>query len=697
MRSRLLTSAVALVAAASVAFGIQPSVDTALEPQLDPDRVFPDPLLAGDFVQYSPDPVSGESQYLSGIRELEERYPDVIRVDDICELACEHLSAADLAELETKGYLVKDQASGEPLRITSAGGRELPVITVTDFAYDEVPVEDRVDLYISMSIHGNERAGLEGSLRFIEDLGVHHTDEKENGAEHLLVNGDPERPFYTELTTTEALRAARLVFVNLNPDGWARGDRFSPRGPGLPARGNDNGIDLNRQWPTLGWHSGAGQQYDTLSQPEAKAGRALIEGALGVPEGAADLHGENADDVLLAIMFPAGQFDPGQLAGQVELAEAIKYNVNHSVHPGANGLLVDLFDLPVQPAEYHTAYDAIGYDDSGFQGDYLVQQGILEMDHEFVFSNLAPSNVFIAELEQVHVDTSRELLEATLVTTIVAHTGDGITYTAELGAKTVAVVENPEVLTDACRVDLTTPDAACAGPIPAPRFPNLTQKPYESTTMQYFRDLAEYVDAGSEVVFVGADEVAAGAVDADVLVVNDRAAPRVRTADGTLAPVDRAAFWNGVKDFGTAGGTVVLTDAAMQGLVDMGVVGTGSVTRTTQYAGEVQDIDRSHPLLTDVGGVIGQTYFEVPIGYRVNTSPAWRVNSTAWRNAGGSVAATADGQAALGSAPLGAGRVTVFGAILPTAFQGDPHTHGLADYAVTYAGNAILVNALAGR
>jgi hypothetical protein len=350
-----------------------------------------------------------------------------------------------------------------------------------------------------------------------------------------------------------------------------------------------------------------------------------------------------------------------------------------------------------QPAEFHTAYDAIGYDDAGFKGDYLVQQGILEMDHEYILSNVVPSNVFVPALEQVHVDTSRELLEATLVTTIVAYTGDGITYTAELGDATVAYVDNPEVLTHACRTDLTTPDAACAGPIPNPPFPNLTQKPYRSSSMQYFRDLARFVDEGSDVVPVGADVVAGGNVDADVLVVTDRAVPRVRQDDGTLAPVDRAAFWAGVKGFAEAGGQVVLTDAALQGLVDMGVVGSGAVTRTTQYAGEVQNIDRSHPLLTDVGGVIGQTYFEVPLGFRVRTSPAWRVNTTAWQNAGGTVAATAAGQAALGSAPLGDGRVTIFGAILPTANQSEAHTHGLADYAVTYAGNAILVNALAGR
>jgi hypothetical protein len=51
----------------------------------------------------------------------------------------------------------------------------------------------------------------------------------------------------------------------------------------------------------------------------------------------------------------------------------------------------------------------------------------------------------------------------------------------------------------------------------------------------------------------------------------------------------------------------------------------------------------------------------------------------------------------LGTVPLGAGSVTIFGAVLPDASQTSAHTQGLADYALTYAGNAILVNALAGR
>jgi hypothetical protein len=615
-------------------------------------RVFPEPMLALDYVQFSPDPVTGVSQYLDGIAELERRYPEVISVDDIGDLI------------------------GEP-GVRSRGGRQIPVITVTDHAVDD---GDKVDLYVSMSIHGLERAGLEGGLRFIEDIAMGYAREQAGGEPYLLSNGNPDKPFFTEMTATEVLAQARLVFVNLNPDGWAAGDRFTP-GTGFK-RGNDaNNLDLNRQWPTIGWSRGSGAQYRTMSEPEAQAGRKLIEEYLGVPEGAADLHGQFNDDVLLAIMFPAGQFDPLGLTQQFELADAIKYNVNNSVFPGAGGLLADL-NMPVKPAEFHTAYDAIGYDDSGFQGDYLVQQGILEMDHEYIFSNLVPNNVWVAPLTQVHVDTTRELLKATIVTTIVARKHGAITYSADLGG-TVAYVHNPEVLTE-------------AGAEQEPPF-GFEQQPYTSTSMRYYADLSRYT--ATPLVPITADAVAAGAgLEAfDTIVVTDRDLPRYRTSTGVLATPDGAAFWGNLRAFAEGGGNLVLTDAALQGLESMGVVATGSVRRITQYAGSITSVDRGHQLLDGVEGVIGQTYFEVPLGYPVsggNQAPAWTVATSAWESAGGTRAASAGGQTALGTLDLGQGRIAVFGAVLPDATQRFPHTQGLADYAVTYAGNAIMVNAL---
>ena len=674
----------ALVAVAAVPALATPSTQTvalgapaaSLVEDPDPNRVFQEPLLSRGYVQFAPDPVTGKSQYLEGLAELERRYGDVIDVTRIGDLV------------------------GNPELNTSAGGRDIPVIEITD---ESVPDEGKTDFYFSMSIHGLERAGLEGGVRFIEDIAKAFYAERTGGEPYLLTNGDPSNEFYREMTATEVLQSARLVFVNINPDGWAAGDSAKPS-TGYK-RGSDGVSDLNRQWPTLGWSRPSGAQYNTMSQPEAQAARKLIEEYLGVPEGAADLHGEAADDVLLAIMFPAGQFDPLQLQKEFQLANAIKYNVNQSVHPGAAGVLSSsplppVSDIKPQPAEFHTAYDAIGYDDAGFQGDYLVQQGILEMDHEYVFSNLVPNNIWIPELTQIHVDTTRELLKATIVTTIQE---DQIPYTAEVNG-TVGYIDNPEVLRD------TDPG------VPEPPF-ELSQRPYASTSMQYYRDLAPYLDEGSQLVGRSSAQVAAGEglSGLDTLVITDRDVPRFRRADGSLGEPDRAAFWAAVKAFAESGGNVVLTDRAVQGLVDLGVVPAGKVLGLKQYAGSITEVDREHPLLAGVEGIVGQTYFEVPLGFPVtgDNAPAWGVDIDAWEAAGGTTAAylgsaSQDGVVAsakvevpgtgkavgLGTVPLGDGQVTIFGAILPDASQEHPHAQGLADYAVTYGGNAILVNAL---
>ena len=680
-RLQTLIALLALVAVVAVPALATPSAElpvaaASLVEDPDPNRVFQEPLLSADYVQFTPDKVTGKSQYLDGLAELQRRYEDVIDITPIGELV------------------------GAP-ELKSVGRREIPVVEITD---ESVPNADKIDLYFSMSIHGLERAGLEGGVRFIEDIAKGFYTERAGGPKYTLSNGDPKTKFFREMTATEVLRTARLVFVNLNPDGWAKGDRANAPSAGFQ-RGNGNNLDLNRQWPTLGWARDSGRQYETMSQPEAQAGRKLIEEYLGVPEGAADLHGEFGDDVLLAIMFPAGQFDPLQLQKQFQLASSIKHNVNTSVHPGAAGVLSSsplppVSDIKPQPAEFHTAFDAIGYDDAGFQGDYLVQQGILEMDHEYVFSNLVPNNVWVPELTQIHVDTTRELLKATIVTTIQENE---IEYEAELEGA-VGYVENPEVLRQ------TDPG------VPDPPF-DFEQKPYESTSMQYYRDLEQYIGKNDALVPVSSDDVADGSAlaDLDTLVVTDRQLPRYVAADGSLAEPDREGFWPSVKAFAEAGGNVVLTDRAVQGLVDLGMVPEGSVVGLKQYAGQITEIDRDHPLLAGVNGIVGQTYFEVPLGYPVtrDSAPAWGVDEDAWDAAGGTIAGyigsqSQDGVLAsakveipgtgeavgLGTAPLGEGQVTIFGAILPDASQAEPHTQGLADYAVTYGGNAILVNAL---
>ena len=129
------------------------------------------------------------------------------------------------------------------------------------------------------------------------------------------------------------------------------------------------------------------------------------------------------------------------------------------------------------------------------------------------------------------------------------------------------------------------------------------------------------------------------------------------------------------------------------------------------------------PLELD-SGLIGQTYFEVPLGFAPGgrddlAAPAWFVDAGAWEGSTAAVVGQTDadadllvvscqggpgqevvlvpGDPAVGTMSFGEGSISIFGAILPDANNVGPNTHGLADYAVTYAGNAILLNAIAGK
>ena len=46
----------------------------------------------------------------------------------------------------------------------------------------------------------------------------------------------------------------RVYFVFANPDGWRRGDLDN--GVRFFQRYNGNGVDMNRDWPTIGFRSG---------------------------------------------------------------------------------------------------------------------------------------------------------------------------------------------------------------------------------------------------------------------------------------------------------------------------------------------------------------------------------------------------------------------------------------------------------
>ena len=120
-------------------------------------------------------------------------------------------------------------------------------------------------MVLSLSIHGIERAGVEGGVRALEDLVTAATSKR------------LDKPILTTKdlgvrvpTFQEVLQKTIVYFTFPNPDGWRRGDvNDSEKGPGvLFQRYNGNGVDVNRDWPDIGY---AFRGYSGLSEPESRA------------------------------------------------------------------------------------------------------------------------------------------------------------------------------------------------------------------------------------------------------------------------------------------------------------------------------------------------------------------------------------------------------------------------------------------
>ena len=525
----------------------------------------------------------------------------------------------------------------------SFSGRDVYVVRVTD----ESVTTPKRQVAISLSIHATESAGREGGVRYLEDLARWWKTDKSR----LLYSGDVGVPLDRLLAETE-------IFISvLNPDGWAAGD---VGGGNVFLRGNGRGVDLNRDFPTVGW-----TKRTQLTEPETQAWDRLISSLPNLTT-ATDIHGEltSANNAFSDLMYPAGQWSPTRQAQQEQFAKHMARSVERKF--AEEGVVLQtLFDAagdsrPMKPAEYATAYDVVGYDDSGFMGDYFVAKGAVEMDVENFLSHQVPGNVWVGGLEQAHVAAVKGNMESTIVESMIT---DQVKPDVELGR--VAYVDDP------ARV-VSDPGAKTA---------------YDVSRMQYFRDLA--ADTGADVTAIAAADVATTDLSAfDSVVLADLTVP----ADSNGRAVDEDAYVAALKSYAAAGGQLVLTDRALQLLPRFTAVTPAQVTRLTSNAGHIKFGALDHRWEQDLTPTASQTYYEVPLGYTAtNQAPHFGVNTAAFQAAGGrSVGTFSTTVTTLGEMPLGKGSIAVFGAILPTQTQANRHDYGLADYGVTVAGGQVL-------
>ncbi len=563
-------------------------------------RIFPEAAMSVSFLQYD------NAEYADGIQALEEEFPRFVK-------------ARTFSQLLDKEVL-------------SAGGREIWMIEITDFDALEA---NKVPVAVSLSVHGPERAGIEGGVRYAEDLARWATDDPD----HELRNGTEEDS--VGMPVSEVLKKVHLYLSNMNADGWAAGDAANG---GAFMRGNANGYDLNRQFPTKGWTK---VLYEPETQPETNAWIDLMRSIK--PATASDLHGEltSANNVYADIMYPAGEWNPLEQAQVERLARHMMSNVTRYFE--SNG--IDAGDLMgnagARPAEYATAYDVVGYDDSGFMGDFFSEDiGAIEVDVEHLFSHMVPNSTWVAPHEEAHIAAVRGEIETLMIEAL---EGPDVEVSLDLGK--VGYLFDPR------RVKSSD---GYGGPKPPKKVDPL---PYNVSRMEYLEDLSRF--ATQPLKPIESRDVSASALRGlDTFVVAGRPFPR-DPSDGKKPRKPRviAALTSFVKD----GGNLVLTDAGLKMLssgwmssheIPSGVTSSMPDISTSRTSRTITSREYTRPRARPT------TRF--PLGYSVDqdASPHYTVGRPAWEEAGGkSIAYITDtNRIGLGRIDLGKGTIGIFGA-----------------------------------
>lgn len=366
-------------------------------------------------------------EVLAGTRYLESkhsRYLKVIRLDE----------AYDDPELRSAGIpknLVVDQ-DGNPQPVDRQR-RPLYLFKVTD-SQSPIPEKDRRHFVISMSIHGIERAGLEGGIRAMEDLVTWAHCETDAASAPACQNEGPfpkkivETPTNKPVPTAgETLKNAVIYFFDANPDGWGRGEVSN--GGVFFQRYNGNSVDINRDWPTMGYTY---RPFSPDSEPETRAFGKVLQGIKrqtteGRFTGGIDLHGQLTATAYSYTLLGAGQRDFRRNFSSVDQAlrtwsdqsQRMAWspylsdtNANGKQDAGESCLIFCVAD------QWGTVVDTLGYQITGGIGDWMDSDklglGAVGIDNEMSLSHLAPNIGYETVNEQMHVDGNKGLIYSQL-------------------------------------------------------------------------------------------------------------------------------------------------------------------------------------------------------------------------------------------------------------------------------------------
>ena len=371
----------------------------------------------------------GYDDTIAGAKFFESRFPrymHVIRLDQ----------AYDNPDFRSAG-LPSSVAPDEDGNLQVNGRERVPLylFKVTD-DQSTVKEADRKHFIYSLSIHGIERAGLEGGVRAMEDLVTWAACENGNADTAPACNPalpDFEGPFPKKIveTTTnkpvptagEALRNAVVYFMLPNPDGWRRGE-LSEGQPHFQ-RYNGNGMDLNRDWPTMGYTY---RPFSPGSEPET---RAYSEALLGIKDatsdghftGGIDLHGQLTATAFSYTLLGSGQRDYRKNFSTVD--QSMRTWADQTARLAWSPYI----GTPVAPVadQWGTVIDTINYQVTGSVGDWIespIGLGAVGIGNEMSLSHVAPASVFEPILEQMHIDGNKGLIYSQLAAMLTEQDSD---------------------------------------------------------------------------------------------------------------------------------------------------------------------------------------------------------------------------------------------------------------------------------
>lgn len=386
----------------------------------------------------------GWDETITGLLLLEEMFGDFIEVYDLSDPDGPFSDVLDLDAGE-------GMSAGLPTEDLDRDKAPLYLIRVTDEEDTATPIDEREHFAYTLSIHGIERAGVEGGVRAIEDLATWAHCEKHGDdaspANCALENAGPDNPHPlletqpdVSITAGEALKESVIYFVLGNPDGWRRGDKqkafFNPgEAPGFfYQRYNGNGADMNRDWPTEGYTF---RPYTPWSEPETRSYGKVLQAIEKDWNGGIDLHGQLIDRAFSFTLIGGAErrYDQDRrmlqfVQGAWEDAEArlawnpiIKPNDDPEPCVWTSGTSPQQSDDPncdpsnrIYGVQYGTVWDTIGYTTTGSNDGWMGSPIGLNADavgNEMSLSHLSNCGIgtcYLTEFEQLHVDGNKSLI-----------------------------------------------------------------------------------------------------------------------------------------------------------------------------------------------------------------------------------------------------------------------------------------------